>query len=81
MTTMTAQTTQVYQVFIKATPEAIWEAITKPECTERYFHRGRIEITPERRRSLGPDGSVRGDSPTLEYERSRRLDALRRKRG
>ena len=73
MTTMTAQTTQVYQVFIKATPEAIWEAITKPEFTERYFQRGRIEITPERRRSLGPDGSVRGDSPTLEYEPPRRL--------
>src|SRR4030095_8945381 len=36
MTTTTAQTTQVYQVFIKATPEAIWDAITKPEFTARY---------------------------------------------
>jgi hypothetical protein len=26
------------QVFIKATPEAIWEAITTPEFTERYFY-------------------------------------------
>src|SRR5262249_51995753 len=34
MTTITeVQTTQVYQVFIKATPEAIWDAITKPEFT------------------------------------------------
>jgi hypothetical protein len=33
MTTMTVQTTQVYQLFIKATPEAIWDAITKSEFT------------------------------------------------
>ena len=38
MTTMTAQATQVYQLFIKATPEAIWDAITKPEFTARYFY-------------------------------------------
>ena len=29
MTTMTAQTTQVYSVFIRATPDQVWEAITK----------------------------------------------------
>jgi uncharacterized protein YndB with AHSA1/START domain len=29
-------TAQVYRVYIKATPEAIWEAITKPEWTIRY---------------------------------------------
>lgn len=29
-------TTQVYRVFIKATPQAIWDAITTPEWTERY---------------------------------------------
>ena len=32
------QTTQVYQLFIKATPERIWEAITKPELIARYFY-------------------------------------------
>ena len=36
MTTMTATTTQVYQVFIKASPKQIWDAITKPEFTSRY---------------------------------------------
>ena len=29
-------TTQVYRIVIKATPQAIWDAITKPEWTERY---------------------------------------------
>jgi uncharacterized protein YndB with AHSA1/START domain len=73
MTTTTAQATQVYQVFIKATAEQIWEALTKREFTERYFHGSRIEITAERRFSLGPDGSVRGDSPMYEYDPPRRL--------
>ncbi len=37
MTTMSeTKTTQVYRVFIKATPEAIWDAITKPEWSARY---------------------------------------------
>ena len=33
MTTAETQTIQMYRVYIKATPEAIWEAITKPEWT------------------------------------------------
>jgi uncharacterized protein YndB with AHSA1/START domain len=73
MTTITAQTTQLYQVFIKASPEAIWEAITKPEFTERYFYGARIKNTPERHRSLGPDGSVWGDEPMYEFDPPRRL--------
>jgi uncharacterized protein YndB with AHSA1/START domain len=35
------QTVQVYRVYIKATPEAIWDAITTPEWTERYGYGGR----------------------------------------
>ncbi len=73
MTTMTAQTTQVYRLFIKATPERIWDAITKPELTEKYFFGGRIENTPERHLGLAPDGSVWGDSETLEFEPPRKL--------
>ena len=36
----TAVTTQVYRVYIKASPQAIWDAITKPEWTQRYGYRG-----------------------------------------
>jgi len=73
MTTMTAQTTQVYQLFIKATPEAIWDAITKPEFTIRYYHGARIETTPERHIGRGPNGEIWGDAPTLEYDPPRLL--------
>ena len=47
MTTMTAQTTQVYSVFVRATPEQLWEAITKPEFTSKYFYGSVIESTWE----------------------------------
>jgi len=73
MTTMTAQATQVYQLFIRATPEAIWDAITKPEFTIRYYHGARVENTPERHRVLGSEGENWGDTPTLEYDPPRRL--------
>jgi uncharacterized protein YndB with AHSA1/START domain len=45
MTTMTEQRTQVYSVFIRATPEQIWDAITKPEFTSKYFFGSVIEST------------------------------------
>src|SRR5712691_1540837 len=52
-TTETGLTTQVYRVYIKATPEAIWEAITKPEWTEKYGYGGRGEY------DLRPGGAYR----------------------
>jgi uncharacterized protein YndB with AHSA1/START domain len=75
MTTMTEQAlaTQVYQVFIKATPERVWEAITNPEFTIKYFHGARVENTPEGHLGLGPEGQVWGDAPTLEWNPPRRL--------
>jgi uncharacterized protein YndB with AHSA1/START domain len=41
-------TTQVYRVFIKATPQAIWDAITKPEWTQRWGYglRDAYELHP-----------------------------------
>ena len=71
--TTTVQTVQVYQVFIKATPEEIWEAITSPDWTARYFHGARITVTPEHYDSRGPDGAVWGDAATFEWDPPRRL--------
>ncbi|CAN5890326.1 SRPBCC domain-containing protein [soil metagenome] len=44
----TSVTTQVYRVFIKATPQAIWDAITTPEWTQRYGYglRDMYELSP-----------------------------------
>ena len=55
MTTETeaGATTQVYRVYIKATPQAIWDAITTPEWSERYGYGGRVEY------DLRPGGAYR----------------------
>jgi len=59
MSTITeVQTTQVYQVFIRATPEQIWDAITKPEFTVKYFHGARVENANGRHLVFGPNGEV-----------------------
>ena len=52
-TTETAVTTQVYRVYIRATPEAIWDAITKPEWSERYGYGGQVQF------DLRPGGGYR----------------------
>jgi len=73
MTTITeVQTTQVYQVFIKATPEQIWDAITKPEFTARYFHGVTIDTSPSRRQTYY-HGELANEADVLEWEPPRRL--------
>lgn len=68
-----ATATQVYPLFIKATPEAIWAAITRPEFSQQYFFGARIENTAERHVALGPDGSDWGDAPMFEFDPPRRM--------
>jgi uncharacterized protein YndB with AHSA1/START domain len=46
-------TTQAYQVYIKATSEAIWDAITTSEWTQRYGYGGRVDY------ELRPGGAYR----------------------
>jgi uncharacterized protein YndB with AHSA1/START domain len=51
--------TQIHEVYIRSTPEMIWDAITSPEWTARYGHRTRAEY------DLRPGGKHRHRS-TLE---------------
>ncbi|HEV3311648.1 MAG TPA: SRPBCC family protein [Chloroflexota bacterium] len=85
MTTLDATkvATQVYRVYIKATPQAIWDAITDPNWTERYGYGGRAEFdlrpggryihyTSQAMRSMGaPDVAVDGE--VVEADPPRRL--------
>jgi uncharacterized protein YndB with AHSA1/START domain/DNA-binding transcriptional ArsR family regulator len=74
---MAQKPAQVYQVFIKATAEQVWDAITKPEFTSRYFFGSRVETSGEagtRIRHVAPDGvTMWGDDMILEANRPRRL--------
>jgi uncharacterized protein YndB with AHSA1/START domain len=54
MTKAVSVTTQVYRVYIKATPQAVWDAITKPEWTGKYGYGGRSVY------DLRPGGAYRG---------------------
>lgn len=79
----TTVTTQVYRVYIKATPEAVWDAITTPEWTQRYGYgaRGEFDLRPggkytgftsEGMRAMGaPEVGVQGE--VIEADPPRRL--------
>jgi uncharacterized protein YndB with AHSA1/START domain len=59
----TADAIQIYAVYIKATPEAIWEAITKPEWSQQYGYGGLVDY------DLRAGGSfrTRADDAMKEY--------------
>ena len=47
------KTVQVHRVYIKATPQAVWDAITSPEWNRRYAYRTASEY------DLRPGGAYR----------------------
>jgi uncharacterized protein YndB with AHSA1/START domain len=65
----------VYEIYVRTTPEAIWEALTDPDLTERYWLGRRVESTWQ------PGAPVRivfeGNAPTageiVEADPPRRL--------
>jgi len=82
--TETATTTQVYRVWIKATPEAIWDAITKPEWTQRYGYGGipEFDLRPGQPYVVHPDEAMKAfpgipddiiDGEILEVDPPRKL--------
>jgi uncharacterized protein YndB with AHSA1/START domain len=70
-------TTQVYQLYIKASPDEVWQAITDPATVARFFFGQRREAVYEvggRIRSWSPDGEQPwGDNVILECDPPRRL--------
>jgi uncharacterized protein YndB with AHSA1/START domain len=66
-------TTQIYHVFIRATAEDIWHAITSPERTARYFYGTAIEVTPDAVTSRGSDGEISSRDLVFEFDPPRRL--------
>ncbi len=77
MSTTTAQATQVYRLFIKASAEQIWEAITRPEFTTKYFHGSYVDSSFEPGSPYNGYSTDRSqhwvDGEVLEAEPPRRL--------
>jgi uncharacterized protein YndB with AHSA1/START domain len=68
---------KVFEIYIKTTPERLWEAITDPDTRSRYSFGMRIKSdwTPGSRYEFsGPDGTgVWGEGENLEVDPPRRL--------
>jgi uncharacterized protein YndB with AHSA1/START domain len=77
------ETTQVYRVYIRTTPQAIWDAITTPEWSQKYGYGGSIDYdlraggqfrayTSQEMRDAGaPDLAIDGE--VIESDPPRRL--------
>jgi len=61
----------VFQIYIRATADQVWRAITETEFRRQYFYGSTIEsdFRPgSPLRSLSPDGELWGDDTVLECE-------------
>jgi len=66
----------LYQIYIKAAPDKVWQAITDPDFTTRYFHRTAIESSFEPgsgHRYVLPDGETAAAGDIEVVEPGRRL--------
>lgn len=64
------ETTQVYRVYIKASAQAIWDAITRPEWTERYGYTGLVDfdLRPGGAYKVTPSEPFRKESEARGYQ-------------
>ena len=66
----------VFQIYIRATPEQVWQAITDTQFRRQYFYGSTIESTFEPGaplRSRSPSGDLWGDDVVLECDPPRVL--------
>ncbi len=71
----------VYRIDIRATPQQVWQAITDPEWTRRYFHETSIRSTWQVGAPVYydmPDGSLASEGTVVEYDPPRRLSLTMR---
>src|SRR3954464_16067333 len=67
---------KVFEIYIRTTPERLWEAITDPEIRSKYNFGARVEsdFTPGSRFEMGnPRGGLLGEGVNLEVDPPHRL--------
>lgn len=75
-TPMNQKPSRVYQLFIRTTPERLWQALTDGELTQHYFFKGRVESTWQPGspyRYHNPLGGIDIEGEVLEVDPPRRL--------
>jgi uncharacterized protein YndB with AHSA1/START domain len=66
----------VYVTYIATTPEKVWEALTKPDLSEKYWFGYRVQAdgkAGDRMTAINPAGRQAHDDPILESDPPRRL--------
>ncbi|HEY8953272.1 MAG TPA: SRPBCC domain-containing protein [Candidatus Dormibacteraeota bacterium] len=75
-TTLETNMEKVFEIYIKTTPERLWEAITSAEMRSKYTFGAQVisDWTPGSRYQQGtPDGRILGEGENLEVDPPRRL--------
>ena len=73
---MSSKPTFVYVTYIAASPEKIWEALTKPDISEKYWFGYRVKADGkpgDRMTAVSPAGKTAHDDPIIESDPPRRL--------
>ena len=68
--------TFVYVTYIAASPERVWEALTRPDLTEKYWFGYRVTAggkAGERMTAVNPAGRLAHDDPIIESDPPRKL--------
>jgi uncharacterized protein YndB with AHSA1/START domain len=65
--------TQVYEFFINAKAPAVWDAITRPENTEKYFFGTRVALDDEKITYRTPDGAALVEGEVIGSQEPREL--------
>ena len=66
----------VFETYIRATPEAVWAALTDPALTKRYYHETAVESDWEAGSTVGyrmHDGRIAVEGEIVEVDPPRRL--------
>lgn len=66
----------VYVTYIATTPERVWEALTKPDISEKYWFGYRVQAdgkAGDRMTAINPAGRKAHDDPIIESDPPRRL--------
>ena len=75
-TPMEPKPIHVYHLFIRTTPQRLWQALTDGELTRQYYFNCRVESTWEPGstvRYINPSGGIDIDGEILEFEPPRKL--------
>ena len=66
----------VYVTYIAASPERVWEALTRPDLSEKYWFGYRVTAdgkAGERMTAVNPAGRLAHDDPIIESDPPRKL--------